>query len=117
MPIIIEKYEEFTPEVANATIGHLYPEPISQTEVRTLGEGVGLMSSIARAELTFEPGKQETVVVKCIARTDNSALSKGLNFYRNEVNFYLHLAEETPIPLRTFCWCSKTWVMRLPETS
>ena len=99
MGIVIQKYEEFTPEIANQTIGHLYPEPITATEIRTLGEGVGLMSSIARGHLTFESGRQETVIVKCIARTDNSELSKGLNFYRNEVNFYRHLADECPVPI------------------
>jgi len=97
--VVIEKYEEFTPEVANTTIGHLYDEPVVATEIRSLGEGVGLMSSIARGHLTFESGRESTVIVKCIARTDNSELSKGLNFYRNEVNFYLHLADETPIPI------------------
>lgn len=97
--MIIEKYEQFTPEVANETIGHLFDEPIAKTEILSLGEGVGLMSSIARGKLTFESGRTDTVIVKCIARTENSELSKGLNFYRNEVNFYLHLAEETPIPI------------------
>ncbi len=97
--VVIEKYEEFTPEIANRTIGYLYDEPIVATEIRSLGEGVGLMSSIARGHLTLESGRETTVIVKCIARTDNSALSKGLNFYRNEVNFYLHLADETPIPV------------------
>ncbi len=97
--MIIDKYEQFTPEVANETIGHLFDEKITKTEILTLGEGVGLMSSIARGRLTLESGREETVIVKCIARTDNSELSKGLNFYRNEVNFYLHLADETPIPI------------------
>ena len=64
-----------------------------------MGEGVGLMSSIARAHLTLASGEEHTVIVKCIARTENSELSKGLNFYRNEVNFYRHLADETPIPV------------------
>lgn len=99
MSIVIERYEAFTPEVANATIGHLYEVPITATEILTLGEGVGLMSSIARARLTLADGGQPTVIVKCIARTDNAALSKGLNFYRNEVNFYRHLAADTPIPI------------------
>ncbi|MEM7017674.1 MAG: phosphotransferase [Pseudomonadota bacterium] len=98
MSIIIEKYEEFTPDIANQTIGHLYPEPITATEIRTLGEGAGLMSSIARGHLTFASGKEETVIVKCVARTDNRELSKGLNFYQNELNFYMHLVEEAPMP-------------------
>ncbi len=99
MSIVIERYEEFTPEVANATIGHLFDAPITATEILTLGEGVGLMSSIARARLTLASSDQPTVIVKCVARTDNAALSKGLNFYRNEVNFYRHLAAQTPIPI------------------
>ncbi|MBT7878245.1 MAG: hypothetical protein HN738_09185, partial [Gammaproteobacteria bacterium] len=97
MSIIVERYEEFTTSIANETIGHIYPEKIADVEIRGLGEGVGLMSSIARGHLTLESGQQETVIVKCIARTENSALSKGLNFYKNEINFYLHLAQETPI--------------------
>lgn len=97
--VVIEKYEAFTPDIANLTIGHLFDEPIVETDIRSLGEGVGLMSSIARGHLTFESGAQTTVIVKCIARTENSTLSKGLNFYRNEVNFYRHLADETPIPV------------------
>lgn len=99
MGIVIQKYEEFTPEIANQTIGHRYDEPIVSSEIRSLGEGVGLMSSIARGHLTFESGKTDTVIVKCIARTENSELSKGLNFYRNEVNFYRHLADECPVPI------------------
>jgi hypothetical protein len=99
MEIVINRYEEFTPDIANQTIGHCFSEPIAATEIRSLGEGVGLMSSIARGHLTLESGRQETVIVKCIARTENSELSKGLNFYRNEVNFYRHLAIDTPIAI------------------
>lgn len=99
MSIVIDKYEDFTPEIANRTIGHLFDEKITGSEIRSLGEGVGLMSSIARAHLTFESGDEKTVIVKCIARTDNSELSKGLNFYFNEINFYQYLADETPIPI------------------
>jgi hypothetical protein len=97
MSKVIERYEEFTSRIANETIGHVYPEKITGVEIHGLGEGVGLMSSIARGHLTFESGREETVIVKCVARTENSKLSKGLNFYKNEINFYLHLAQETPI--------------------
>lgn len=99
MSIVIQKYEEFTPEVANQTIGHLYAEPIVETRISGLGEGVGLMSSIARGHLTFASGREDTVIVKCIARTDNSELSKGLNFYTNEINFYQNLADQSPVPI------------------
>lgn len=94
---VIRKYEDFTPEVANRTIGHHFDEPIAATIISSLGEGVGLMSSIARCNLTLESGAETTVIVKCIARNHNSALAKGINFYRNEVNFYRYLAAETPI--------------------
>lgn len=95
---VIERYEDFTPAIANQVIGHHFPELITATDIRSLGEGVGLMSSIARGHLTFESGREATVIVKCVARTDNKALSKGLNFYRNEINFYRHLAAQNPIP-------------------
>jgi len=97
MTIIIQQYEEFTPEVANQTIGQHFDEAITNVEIKTLGEGVGLMSSIARAHLTMASGAEKTVIVKCIARNHNSDLAKGINFYFNEVNFYRHLAAETPI--------------------
>lgn len=99
MAIVIERYEEFTPEVANQTIGKHFDSPIRETEILSLGEGVGLMSSIARARLTLENGETPTVIVKCVARTDNKELSKGLNFYSNEINFYEYLADETPVPV------------------
>ena len=75
MSIIIERYEEFTARIANDTIGHFYSEQITDVDIRGLGEGVGLMSSIARGHLTLESGREETVIVKCIARTENSTLS------------------------------------------
>jgi hypothetical protein len=96
---IIQRYEEFDVQVASETIGHLFDDRIIEVEVRGLGEGVGLMSSIARGHLTFASGNTTTVIVKCIARTENSELSKGLNFYSNEVNFYRHLAVETPVEI------------------
>ncbi len=97
MSNVIQKYEEFTPGLANRTIGHLFPGPIAKTEISSLGEGVGLMSSIARAHLTLESGQEESVIIKCVARNHNSDLAKGINFYRNEVNFYNQLADEAPI--------------------
>ena len=97
MSNVIQKYEEFSPELANRTIGHMFPKPIAKTEISSLGEGVGLMSSIARAHLTLESGQTESVIIKCIARNHNRDLAKGINFYRNEVNFYNELSHETPI--------------------
>ena len=97
MEIVIDRYEDFDVEVAKKTIGHHFDSEITDVKITGLGEGVGLMSSIARGHLTFSSGEQRKVVVKCTARTENSELSKGLNFYKNEVNFYLHLANDCPI--------------------
>ena len=97
MSNIIQKYEDFSPEIANRIIGNQFPESIVKTEVQSLGEGVGLMSSIARVQLTLSSGRKDSVIIKCIARNHNSDLAKGINFYRNEVNFYNHLSTETPI--------------------
>ena len=97
MGTIIQRYEDFDVEVANKTIGEHFEGEITDVKITGLGEGVGLMSSIARGHLTLSTGEERTVVVKCTARTENSELSKGLNFYKNEVNFYLHLAKDCPI--------------------
>ena len=97
MSNIIQKYEDFSPEIANRIIGNQFPESIVKTEVQSLGEGVGLMSSIARVQLTLFSGRKDSVIIKCIARNHNSDLAKGINFYRNEVNFYNYLSAETPI--------------------
>ena len=97
MGTIIQRYEDFDVEVANKTIGEHFEGEITNVKITGLGEGVGLMSSIARGHLTLSTGEERTVVVKCTARTENSELSKGLNFYKNEVNFYLHLAKDCPI--------------------
>ena len=97
MDIIIQRYEDFDVEVANKTIGYHFDEEIVEVRIAGLGEGVGLMSSIARGHLTLSSGEEKTVVIKCTARTENSELSKGLNFYRNEVNFYQHLSDQCPI--------------------
>ena len=97
MEIVIDRYEDFDVEIAKKTIGHHFDSEITDVKITGLGEGVGLMSSIARGHLTLSSGEQRKVVVKCTARTENSELSKGLNFYKNEVNFYLHLANDCPI--------------------
>ncbi|MCR9277715.1 MAG: ecdysteroid 22-kinase family protein [Pseudomonadaceae bacterium] len=93
----IQRYEQFDAALANTTIGYHFDEPIISVIIDDLGEGVGLMSSIARAQLIFESGEAKSVVVKCVARTANRELSKGLNFYNNEINFYKQLAIECPI--------------------
>lgn len=99
MQAVIERYEEFDVALANQILGQTFGSPITAVEVRDLGEGVGLMSSIARAHLQLADGRTPSVVVKCEARTANRTLSKGLNFYWNEVNFYRHLAASCPTPI------------------
>lgn len=95
MPPILNSCSEFTVDIANEVLRDTYGE-IKGVELSSMGEGVGLMSSIARAVLDTEQGEKR-IVVKCIAQTDNSQISKTLNFYSNEVNFYRHLAHDCPI--------------------
>lgn len=97
MKTIINNAQEFTPELANHVLGDRYPEPITKTEVAPLGEGVGLLSSIGRARLTFSSGKEDTVIVKVVSQNDNINIAKGLNFYINEVNFYRDLSADCPL--------------------
>jgi hypothetical protein len=95
MSRILESCSQFTTEVANEVLGDQLGQ-IHSVELQSMGEGVGLMSSIARAILDTAQGEKR-IVVKCIAQTDNSEISKALNFYSNEVNFYRELAGKCPV--------------------
>lgn len=97
MKTIINSAQEFTPDVANQTLSHKFNKQITGTKVEPLGEGVGLLSSIGRASLTFEDESTDTVVVKVVSQNDNIDIAKGLNFYLNEVNFYKDLSAECPV--------------------
>ncbi len=90
--------DEFNVARANELLSATLSQPVTAVHTQPLGEGVGLMSSIARATLTLADNSTETVVFKYVAETDNAAISKGLNFYANEVNFYRHLSRDCPMP-------------------
>lgn len=94
---IINNCEQFDVGCANRVLGPTLGEEVVEVTLSALGEGVGLMSALSRAELRLASGKLRQLVIKCAARTENKEISKGLNFYRNEVNFYQHLAQESPI--------------------
>ena len=97
--LVLQSATEFIPAIANQTLASWAGEEIIDVSVAALGEGVGLMSSIARAELTLASGARRSVIVKVIAQTENVGISKELNFYSNEVNFYRHLADQCPVPV------------------
>lgn len=97
MTIALQHAGEFTAELANQLLSAVLGEEVVTCSVAPLGEGVGLMSAIARAQLTLSSGKQTSVVLKVIAQTENVGISKQLNFYANEINFYRHLADQCPI--------------------
>jgi len=97
--LVLQSASEFTTEIANQTLADWAGEAITNVDVSPLGEGVGLMSSIARADLTLASGAHRSVIVKVIAQTENVGISKELNFYSNEVNFYRYLAASCPVPV------------------
>jgi|TARA_B110000967_G_C18867461_1_gene553456 hypothetical protein len=97
MAISLQHAGELTVELANQLLGQTLGEAITEVRVTPLGEGVGLMSSIGRAALTLASGKETSVVVKVIAQTENVSISKQLNFYANEIDFYRYLSPECPI--------------------
>lgn len=92
---------QFTADLANELLGNHFGQTISSVRSSPLGEGVGLMSAIARAWLTLADGSERSVVFKYVAQTENASIAKGLNYYANELNFYRHLASDCPIPIPT----------------
>ena len=97
MAISLQHAGEFTVELANQLLAETLGDAITAVQVTPLGEGVGLMSSIGRAALTLASGKKTSVVLKVIAQTENVSISKQLNFYANEIDFYRHLSPLCPI--------------------
>jgi hypothetical protein len=95
MGVIIQNAEHFDAKLANQILQ--LDSPVLKIDVVPLGEGVGLMSSIARATMELADGTSTTCIVKVIAQTENVEISKGLNFYANEINFYRYLANDCPI--------------------
>ena len=95
MGVVLKNATQFDAELANKILQ--LSSPAVNVNVVPLGEGVGLMSSIARATIEMADGTSTTCIVKVIAQTENVEISKGLNFYSNEVNFYRHLSDDCPI--------------------
>jgi hypothetical protein len=94
---LISTVSEFTAELADHLLAKQLGAHVVSCSVEALGEGVGLMSSVARAYLTLDDGREKSVVIKYVAETENASVSKSLNFYANEVNFYRHLATTCPV--------------------
>ena len=97
MRTILQSCDQLSVDIVNQVLAGKLPGKVTDVTIKPLGEGVGLMSSIARAELTFESGASSSIIVKCAAQTENREFSKTLNFYFNEINFYRHLADKTPL--------------------
>ena len=95
MGVVLKSATQFDAELANKILQ--LRSPARRVSVVPLGEGVGLMSSIARATIEMADGTTTTCIVKVIAQTENVEISKGLNFYANEVNFYRYLSQDCPI--------------------
>lgn len=97
--VTLSSASEFDVKLANELLSEHFGQRISSVNTAPLGEGVGLMSAIARAWLTLADGSERSVVFKYVAQTDNASIAKGLNYYSNELNFYRHLANDCPIPI------------------
>ncbi|MEM1230417.1 MAG: phosphotransferase [Pseudomonadota bacterium] len=95
--LTVQRATDFTCDLANALLAPALGQPVTAVHTAPLGEGVGLMSAIARATLTLADDTQRTVVFKYPAETANADIAKGLNYYRNELNFYRELAADSPI--------------------
>ena len=97
VPVVIKNTGELNADLVNRLIGSKLPGVVEACEVESLGEGVGIMASIARASLTYRDGSRGTLIHKCAAQNENKAAAQGLDFYANEINFYKHLATSSPL--------------------
>ena len=52
MVTVLKGCHELTVEIVNQVLADKLTEPVTEITIKSLGEGVGLMSSIARAELS-----------------------------------------------------------------
>lgn len=95
--VTLKRAAQFDTALANELLADHFGQAVTNAVTEPLGEGVGLMSAIARAHLTLANGSTDSVVFKYVAETDNADIAKGLNYYANELNFYRHLAAECPI--------------------
>lgn len=70
---------------------------VSSVNLKQIGEGVGVMGEIYRAELSYSAGTgPKTVVVKLPSRADaNREQGVSLGMYDAEVNFYTKCADRT----------------------
>lgn len=99
--VTLNSATEFDSTLADELLSDHFGQAIVDCSTQPLGEGVGLMSSIARASLTLADGSARSVVFKYVAETENASIAKGLNYYANELNFYRFLASDCPIPIPT----------------
>ena len=75
-------------------------DPIRDVELHDLGDGLGQLSALTRAELTCRSGRRQQLVIKLhapVPEMHQVALAYG--HYENEVRFYAEMAPS--VPMRT----------------
>src|SRR5262249_14352704 len=81
--------------------GTLRRATVSRVELTPIGAGLGFLSGIALARLTYdqaEEGAPASVVVKLPAAGDAGRdLGNAINAYEREVRFYREIAAHTPV--------------------
>ncbi|MEJ2238881.1 MAG: hypothetical protein P8X82_11340 [Gemmatimonadales bacterium] len=75
-------------------------DPLESATLHHMGDGVGQLSTLIRADLSRASGTPTQVVVKLhTAVPEMHAIALRYGHYESEVNFYRYLADE--IPMRT----------------
>ena len=110
MPRIPMTAEQFTPEWLTAALrqsGTLTSASVVSVVPSSLGEGFGLLGSLARLSLGYddhEPGAPASVIVKFPAIAEmNRGLARQFRVYEREYRFYTQVAPtiSTRVPRRT----------------
>lgn len=87
--------EQLTAEWLGTALGF----PVSDIEVSSLGEGVGIMALVRRVRFRAADGKPSSVIVKFPSPSaDNRAVAHTYDMYGREVNFYRNIAPLISLP-------------------
>lgn len=97
LPLPADVYRPDSDWITRALQGAGLDVEVSHVRVASIGEGVGMMSGLARLDLTFSRGAGPATLIAKTPATNaaNLGVATAFDLYRREVLFYRDLAQRT----------------------